>query len=132
VFRILCQNAATFDFIDENEADKNYNVSHELDSCEIAEESEAELLESKKEDVSSDNHSEMKSFNRIECNATKILEIMHVDVLQLGLLFNGKPICDTIFTNPPFGTKNNAGIDIQFLLTAIQVSNAMEKILKLY
>jgi predicted RNA methylase len=29
----------------------------------------------------------------------------------------------TTFTNPPFGTKNNAGIDMQFLAAAVRVSN---------
>ena len=29
---------------------------------------------------------------------------------------------DTVITNPPFGTKNNKGIDIQFLKTAIRLA----------
>lgn len=29
---------------------------------------------------------------------------------------------DTVITNPPFGTKNNEGIDVQFLKTAIRLA----------
>lgn len=31
-------------------------------------------------------------------------------------------IVDTVITNPPFGTKNNEGIDVQFLKTAIRLA----------
>ena len=31
-------------------------------------------------------------------------------------------IVDTVITNPPFGTKNNEGIDVQFLRTAIRLA----------
>ena len=31
-------------------------------------------------------------------------------------------VVDTVITNPPFGTKNNEGIDVQFLKTAIRLS----------
>ncbi|GAU93636.1 hypothetical protein RvY_05546 [Ramazzottius varieornatus] len=30
---------------------------------------------------------------------------------------------DTVVTNPPFGTKNNKGIDVQFLLAGLNLSN---------
>jgi predicted RNA methylase len=31
---------------------------------------------------------------------------------------------DTVITNPPFGTKNNEGIDVQFLRTAIRLARS--------
>jgi predicted RNA methylase len=31
-------------------------------------------------------------------------------------------VVDTVITNPPFGTKNNEGIDVQFLRTAIRLA----------
>ncbi|KAL3808473.1 hypothetical protein ACHAXA_000886 [Cyclostephanos tholiformis] len=38
-----------------------------------------------------------------------------------GIPLNSK-IVDTVITNPPFGTKNNEGIDVQFLKTAIRLA----------
>lgn len=38
-----------------------------------------------------------------------------------GIPFPSKMV-DTVITNPPFGTKNNEGIDVQFLKTAIRLA----------
>ena len=40
-----------------------------------------------------------------------------------GLEFIADNSFDLVFTNPPFGTKNNAGIDLQFLFTATRLSS---------
>lgn len=55
------------------------------------------------------------------------LEIENIDLVQCDVL-NGissrfSAIFDTVLLNPPFGTKNNAGIDMKFLEQAIVVSN---------
>ena len=36
-------------------------------------------------------------------------------------------IVDTVITNPPFGTKHNEGIDVQFLKTAIRLAKRAGK-----
>ncbi|CAJ0963827.1 unnamed protein product, partial [Mesorhabditis belari] len=41
-------------------------------------------------------------------------ELIQADVTKLPQLF-GKEKFDIVITNPPFGTKNNAGLDMQFL-----------------
>lgn len=38
-----------------------------------------------------------------------------------GIPFGNKSV-DTVLTNPPFGTKHNAGIDVQFLRTACRLA----------
>lgn len=57
------------------------------------------------------------------------MEIDNVDLLQMDVLkivendrFHKK--FDTVVTNPPFGTKNNAGIDMEFLKAAMWMSNS--------
>ncbi|KAL0104829.1 hypothetical protein PUN28_016461 [Cardiocondyla obscurior] len=49
------------------------------------------------------------------------VEIIQCDVLQY-LPGKFEKYFDTVIMNPPFGTKNNAGIDIKFLETAIKLS----------
>ncbi|EED90330.1 predicted protein, partial [Thalassiosira pseudonana CCMP1335] len=39
-----------------------------------------------------------------------------------GVDGEGGCLVDTVITNPPFGTKNNEGIDVQFLRTAIRLA----------
>ncbi|XP_055370860.1 rRNA N6-adenosine-methyltransferase Mettl5 isoform X2 [Condylostylus longicornis] len=56
------------------------------------------------------------------------MEIPSIDIVQINVLNGLKDsrwtnIFDTIVMNPPFGTKNNAGMDIKFLETAINLSN---------
>ena len=41
-------------------------------------------------------------------------DIINGDVLQMSNMFRA----DVVITNPPFGTKNNSGIDFQFLKIA--------------
>mmetsp|Transcript_7723 Transcript_7723/g.11101 ORF Transcript_7723/g.11101 Transcript_7723/m.11101 type:complete len:294 (+) Transcript_7723:82-963(+) len=43
------------------------------------------------------------------------------DATNDGIPLKSKCI-DTVFTNPPFGTKHNAGIDVQFLYTATRLA----------
>ncbi|XP_077274767.1 rRNA N(6)-adenosine-methyltransferase Mettl5-like [Temnothorax americanus] len=50
------------------------------------------------------------------------VEIVRCDVLQY-LPGRFEKYFDTVIMNPPFGTKNNPGIDIKFLETAIKLSS---------
>ncbi|XP_024878298.1 methyltransferase-like protein 5 [Temnothorax curvispinosus] len=50
------------------------------------------------------------------------VEIVQCDVLQY-LPGRFEKYFDTVIMNPPFGTKNNPGIDIKFLETAIKLSS---------
>lgn len=45
------------------------------------------------------------------------------DVEQIALCNRWRKTFDTIIMNPPFGTKNNRGIDLKFLQQAISMSN---------
>lgn len=38
-------------------------------------------------------------------------------------LIRMRNVFDTVIMNPPFGTKNNAGIDINFLKAAFHITN---------
>lgn len=76
--------------------------------------SPADTLESASEDL--DEEEEIEYPSSIECIQCDVLHCK--DLLRKSSL----PICDVIFTNPPFGTKNNAGIDMLFLQVAIEVS----------
>lgn len=52
------------------------------------------------------------------------LELVNVDVV-LGDITHGLPtrlMFDTVIMNPPFGTKNNQGLDIKFLQQALHIS----------
>jgi rRNA N6-adenosine-methyltransferase METTL5 len=49
------------------------------------------------------------------------IECILADV-EKGLGFVRKGCIDTVFTNPPFGTKNNAGIDTAFVHSALAVA----------
>lgn len=55
---------------------------------------------------------EIESVDCVQCN-----------VLQHKELFNYGQKFDTVVLNPPFGTKNNAGMDMKFLQAAIGISN---------
>ncbi|KYN17645.1 Methyltransferase-like protein 5 [Trachymyrmex cornetzi] len=50
------------------------------------------------------------------------VEVVQCDVLQY-LPGKFEKYFDTVIMNPPFGTKNNAGIDIKFLEVAIRLSS---------
>lgn len=54
------------------------------------------------------------------------MEIENIDIVQCDFLsesyFRWENMFDTVIMNPPFGTKNNAGIDIKFLQMGIHCS----------
>lgn len=57
------------------------------------------------------------------CNDLELfVEVVQCDVLQY-LPGKFEKYFDTVIMNPPFGTKNNAGIDMKFLETAIKLSS---------
>lgn len=49
------------------------------------------------------------------------LEIPHYEQINDGIPLLNKCV-DTVLTNPPFGTKNNPGIDVAFLATACRLA----------
>jgi predicted RNA methylase len=52
------------------------------------------------------------------------LDLMLMDVTRDHPYFKGEDFCapfDTVILNPPFGTKQNWGIDMVFLQRALQV-----------
>lgn len=56
------------------------------------------------------------------------MEIDGIDCVQIDVInhlqdlkFDGE--FDTVILNPPFGTKNNSGIDMEFLKVAAMLSN---------
>eukprot|EP00794_Sanderia_malayensis_P020294 gene20294-22280_t len=62
-------------------------------------------------------------------------EIENVEFIQSDLTTSALPFCNnnivnTVIMNPPFGTKNNKGIDMKFLQTAI--STATESVYSLH
>uniref|UniRef100_A0A182FB22 Methyltransferase-like protein 5 n=2 Tax=Anopheles albimanus TaxID=7167 RepID=A0A182FB22_ANOAL len=59
-----------------------------------------------------DNCDEFELYN-VDC--------LQADVLQLRGLWGGTRF-DTVLMNPPFGTKNNAGIDMHFLRTGLELA----------
>lgn len=48
------------------------------------------------------------------------VDVVQCDVCAIGSLYDKK--FDTVIMNPPFGTKHNQGIDMQFLKTAISMA----------
>lgn len=50
------------------------------------------------------------------------VECLQANVLHLPALWNDKPLFDTVLLNPPFGTKQNSGIDVAFLKVAITLA----------
>lgn len=63
----------------------------------------------------------------IEVFATNLsdMEIENVDIVHcdVNTIENYGKIFDTVILNPPFGTKNNAGMDMQFLKAAVAMTN---------
>ncbi|MCL4153447.1 UNVERIFIED_CONTAM: hypothetical protein GTU68_022949, partial [Idotea baltica] len=51
----------------------------------------------------------------------EIVDIIQADVLTLKDSWNGK--FDTVLLNPPFGTKRNQGMDVNFLRAALDLSS---------
>lgn len=54
------------------------------------------------------------------------IDNVRCDVLELATHESCKwsKLFDTVIMNPPFGTKNNAGMDMKFLTTAIQLARS--------
>ncbi|XP_049290831.1 rRNA N6-adenosine-methyltransferase METTL5 [Anopheles funestus] len=50
------------------------------------------------------------------------VDCLQADVLHLPALWHDKPLFDTVLLNPPFGTKQNSGIDVAFLKVALMLS----------
>lgn len=48
------------------------------------------------------------------------VDLLHADVTRLNQLHRGS--VDTVLTNPPFGTKRNAGADMAFLLAGLRLA----------
>ncbi|XP_066497236.1 rRNA N6-adenosine-methyltransferase METTL5 [Hoplias malabaricus] len=48
------------------------------------------------------------------------IDMVRSDICSIGSLYENK--FDTVIMNPPFGTKHNQGIDMQFLKTAISMA----------
>ncbi|XP_062862217.1 rRNA N6-adenosine-methyltransferase METTL5 [Trichomycterus rosablanca] len=48
------------------------------------------------------------------------IDMVQIDICSVGSLYEKR--FDTVIMNPPFGTKHNQGIDMQFLKTAISMS----------
>ena len=59
--------------------------------------------------------------NDNNCCYSQNNELLSYDNNDDGIPLQSK-IVDTVITNPPFGTKNNEGIDVQFLKTAIRLA----------
>uniref|UniRef100_A0A182SY66 Methyltransferase small domain-containing protein n=1 Tax=Anopheles maculatus TaxID=74869 RepID=A0A182SY66_9DIPT len=51
------------------------------------------------------------------------VECLQANVLQLPAFWEDKPLFDTVLLNPPFGTKQNSGIDVAFLKVAITLAS---------
>ena len=49
-------------------------------------------------------------------------ELLHMDVTRIPLMPSLRNCCDTVVTNPPFGTKGKKGIDVEFLRAAFHLS----------
>ncbi|KAK2849887.1 hypothetical protein Q7C36_008670 [Tachysurus vachellii] len=49
------------------------------------------------------------------------IDMVQCDICSIGSLYEKK--FDTVIMNPPFGTKHNQGIDMQFLKTALSMSS---------
>ncbi|ETN63759.1 methyltransferase [Anopheles darlingi] len=58
------------------------------------------------------------------CNGFDLhnVDCVQADVLQLRDMYGGNRF-DTVLMNPPFGTKQNAGIDMDFLRTGLELAH---------
>lgn len=54
------------------------------------------------------------------------MELPNIDCIQANVLhlsdYGWNDKFDTIVSNPPFGTKNNAGMDVLFLETGVRMA----------
>lgn len=49
-------------------------------------------------------------------------DLLQADVTNSPLMERFHKSFDTVITNPPFGTKNNKGMDVAFLRTALDIA----------
>jgi predicted RNA methylase len=63
------------------------------------------------------NYSRIKNYSKDE----PLIEFIIADAVTISKFFRAS--FDTIITNPPFGTKNNKGIDSSFVASGLEVSN---------
>lgn len=50
------------------------------------------------------------------------VECLQANVLEMPTIWHDEPLFDTVLLNPPFGTKQNSGIDVAFLKVAITLA----------
>ncbi|EFO26776.1 hypothetical protein LOAG_01707 [Loa loa] len=69
--------------------------------------------------------------NNIEhCDMESSVDVVCLDVTKnISAL---KPTFDTVIMNPPFGTKNNAGIDVQFVRAGLSILKESGKLFSLH
>ena len=130
VFLVATKNAALLGLINEESVIASSSSEDSENDGSYSEDSDSEESDS---DVSSTEEGGTSACDglsgtfdaALKLNEEKILEFIHIDVSTLsdGLRPSCSPLVDVTFTNPPFGTKNNTGIDMLFLKTAIDVSH---------
>jgi len=115
------------------------NVSEDFD---IPSELEDEEYEDKEHDSCDCEHDKEHDYR--DCEEDKehesdgrdgdLVELFNGDVLDSDFLI--KTLADkdihTIITNPPFGTKNNAGIDVAFLEAALRLAESNPSLRTIY
>ncbi|ORZ38220.1 S-adenosyl-L-methionine-dependent methyltransferase [Catenaria anguillulae PL171] len=57
--------------------------------------------------------------NLRECECEDLVDLVHADLGGEQIPLRGGAQFDVVVTNPPFGTKNSAGIDVRFLQHAV-------------
>ncbi|XP_028398665.1 methyltransferase-like protein 5 [Dendronephthya gigantea] len=65
---------------------------------------------------------EVAKKNLEECDVD-VVEFIQCNVADINSAMMRNGFFDTVIMNPPFGTKNNAGIDVMFLEKAIHMAN---------
>lgn len=61
-----------------------------------------------------------QNMSELELDESDGIELINFDVKSLTLMLRER--FDTVILNPPFGTKDNSGVDILFLQTAVHFS----------
>lgn len=60
--------------------------------------------------------------NMLDENGGPNYDLIQADITDSNLMQRFHKSFDTVITNPPFGTKNNKGIDVIFLKTALDIA----------
>jgi len=99
-------------------------IVEEEDEDEEEEEEEEEDTEDDSDEAESEEEKESKAKTKTKPKA-KTKDTATTDSGSHRLLMEannlGKALVDTVITNPPFGTKNNEGVDMSFLMRGIEV-----------